>query len=146
MTKPNHIMVAGAAAFALQLPLPFSLAFVFGTLIPDVDLVLGESAHRTITHWWPAWAISLLVCLFFLKDPLNLYLSAVCGGALVHILCDVFTKMGVPLGINPFARRRSLKWMRVNTFKELGLALVLSGILVSIGVGQIWLRAFLERT
>lgn len=68
--------------------------------------------HRTFTHW-PVFWIAVGVAGFATFTDVHLRIAAVAlsVGALVHILGDAMTPMGVPLW-NPLGRKYSLRWVR----------------------------------
>lgn len=135
MTRTNHLIVAGAVAFALKLPPLQAGIFLFGGVVPDLDLVVwGSAAHRTITHWWPLWAGLLAWSLHGGQESIGLSIAALAGGALVHLACDSLTKAGIPVGPNPFGRKRGWRLVVTGTLKETGLAVAMAAIIFICGL------------
>ena len=130
MTRTNHLIVAGAMALALKLPPLQAGVFLFGGVAPDLDLVVwGSAAHRTVTHWWPLWAGLLAWSIRGGQEAIGLFTAALAGGALVHLACDSLTRAGIPLGPNPFGRKRGWRLVATGTLKETGLALAMAAII-----------------
>jgi membrane-bound metal-dependent hydrolase YbcI (DUF457 family) len=74
--------------------------------------------HRTLTHWLSAWLMAdafmvyaMLQGRVILHPTADLFMLGASIGATGHILMDLTTPMGVPVGVNPF-RRRSLMLLR----------------------------------
>ena len=131
MTKRNHalsgiLLAEGSLAlispslltfqglsYALQNGVKAVLFIVSGSIIgavfPDIDLRIPFLRHRTLTHWFIPYLIGLIVAYLY-----NCYLALFfCIGALIHILLDSLSLMGVPIW-TPFGRRWGFRLMRVS--------------------------------
>jgi hypothetical protein len=60
--------------------------------------------------------------------------AALAGGALVHLACDWLTKSGIPLGPNPFGRKRGWRLVATGTLRETGLAVAMATIIFISGL------------
>ena len=135
MTRTNHLIIAGAVAFALKLPPLQAGVLLFGGVIPDLDLVMwGPAAHRTITHWWPLWAALMAWSFRGGQDIIGPLTAALAGGAFVHLACDWLTIAGIPLGPNPFGLKRGWRLVATGTLKETGLALAIAASIFMVGL------------
>lgn len=106
-------------------------AVVFGGKAPDyLELplwFLGKRfsllAHRTITHTWWLWVVFIGMG-YHMKTCWDFIFLGYGIGAIVHILQDWTTPMGIPV-VNPYGKRMSLGLSR-NYFQELLLCGILA--------------------
>lgn len=117
MEGPAHRLsgvILGASFFyalepklSLMAALPFYSAYM-GSTAPDWLETLGPRIrwvrHRTLTHWWLVWTVLAAVAFFYLNAALSVTIMAFCAGAMVHVLGDALTPMGVPV-LHPGARK-----------------------------------------
>ena len=66
--------------------------------------------HRTITHWWPWWLLTLLIGIMHMDDLWGPALLSYSLCAFSHLACDWPNPTGIPL-LHPWDRR-SLNWWR----------------------------------
>jgi membrane-bound metal-dependent hydrolase YbcI (DUF457 family) len=52
--------------------------------------------HRSISHWPPIWVAIIAAALFWLPAPIDTLIAGVAFGALLHLLIDLGSPMGVP--------------------------------------------------
>jgi len=102
---------------------------VIGAVFPDIDVRIPGLEHRTITHWPVLYGTGLVLA--YLAGYLWLFLF--CIGALVHILLDSLSLMGVPIW-TPFGKRKGFRVMRVGGQAELLCSAIMLG-----GVFCMWL-------
>lgn len=154
MTPRGHRLTAAAMAvsglllFAGTNMVPaglFAFGALFGARAPDWLEIAhwrhGERhsliPHRTLTHWpWPWLAVGFLPWVLFPAGQWPLWLFALNGFALsglLHLLFDIMTPAGIPLGL-PFGRRYSLNWYRTGGAGEI-VAVVLTWLVPFILVG-----------
>lgn len=84
----------------ISILLSLVIGFLVGNVFPDFS-ELRIIPHRTFTHYWPFYAVPL----FFFLGNLDLVLfsaywallAGLCGGSLLHIVCDWPYYGGVPL-------------------------------------------------
>lgn len=128
MKHINHrIVSAGVAAIAGAGPVAI-LGAVAGSVLPDFDIPLGIP-HRTITHWWPLYAIAFGAPWLATTNPiLHQFFLWVAIGSVLHILEDSLTVGGVPL-LNPFGKKFSFKVTRTGGILEYLISL---GIVVAV--------------
>lgn len=110
---------------------PVTVGSLVGAVFPDIDLCIPGLEHRTLTHWFIPYIIGISLA-YFLGHPWVLFF---CIGALVHILLDSLSLMGVPIWA-PFGKRKGLKIMRVGNFSE-----VIAALLIVAGICGIWAMA-----
>jgi hypothetical protein len=126
MTGANHLLSACLLAFVTRVSLSSWLALALGALLPDVDR-LTPRFHRTLTHWWPLPAITMLLAAL---TPRPEIIWAFATGWMLHLAGDLLTPAGIPLGPNPFRRRRGLGLFATGSSREhLLVLLLLSGVL-----------------
>jgi len=134
--SPGLLTIAGLS-YALQdktmcaaVP-PIVVGSMVGAVFPDIDLRIPGLEHRTLTHWFMPYVAGILAA-YFLGHPWVLFF---CIGALVHILLDSLSLMGVPIW-TPFGKRKGFKIMRVGNFSE-----VIAALLMVVGMYGIWMVA-----
>ena len=99
---------------------PIVVGSMMGAVFPDIDLRIPGLEHRTLTHWFMPYAAGILLA-YLLEYPWVLFF---CIGALVHILLDSLSLMGVPIW-TPFGNRKGFRIMRVGNFSEVIAALLM---------------------
>ena len=153
MSPMTHNLTATALAVGVFAVLPVHQAaeFGFGCLLgaraPDWLEIAGYNrmtahrwsliSHRTLTPWSWLWMMLLILTVPAVLSGSQGALGATgfTVGCLLHIGMDYLTPMGVPLGINPFGERSSLKLVRTGSINEVLViltAFVLAGVLWSI--------------
>ena len=110
---------------------PIIVGSMFGAVFPDIDLRIPGLEHRTLTHWFIPYIIGIVLA-YFLGHPWVLFF---CIGALVHILLDSLSLMGVPIW-TPFGKRKGFKIMRVGNFSE-----VIAALLMVVCMYGVWMVA-----
>jgi membrane-bound metal-dependent hydrolase YbcI (DUF457 family) len=138
MTRTGHVLTALAAAVPLAGLDPAILGVtILGATAPDFDLVLGQGFHRKLTHWWPLWAAGAAVGWVLSSrtgdGDLMRLLPAFAMGGLLHLVGDLLTPMGIPLGINPFRRHKGLGLFVTGSVGEA----VFVGLLAAVAFG-VW--------
>lgn len=113
---------------------PLSIAAAAaGATAPDIDLVLGQRLHRRFTHWWPAWTALATLAWWWRSDGLPWALLLPFSlGALLHLVGDFLTPMGLPIGINPMRRHGGLKLFSTGTFGETVFVLAWTAVFLTI--------------
>jgi membrane-bound metal-dependent hydrolase YbcI (DUF457 family) len=122
-------LTAGSPGFCTLL----SLGIVMGARIPDwLEFRLSSGKrkrrsfipHRTLTHYPNYWFMLLLGCFFAYDHDTNLLVNfvsiyglGICVGALLHLLMDFMTPVGIPLS-HPFGKRTSLHIYSTSSFGE----------------------------
>ena len=148
MTKKSHLAsgILVPLAFLNPLKSPFVLvAFFIGSMLPDtIDYVLSfqmnakniwNKIHRRLSHWWLLYLGGCYVAyeyIFWDKYPtLNVYVFMLCGGALLHLFLDSFTKTGIPF-LNPFGSYKKNIGFKIikngETLKEYFIVGVVAGV------------------
>ena len=153
MTPLTHNLTGFALGLGVAAALPHTTAGIF-----VVGCVLGARApdwleiarfnkwsrqreslipHRTLTHWlWPWLALLILSVISIRQGGQNLSTSIGMAGfassGLLHVATDSMTSMGCPLGVNPFGKRTSLRWLRTGSSREI---LVILAAFVLAGAG-----------
>ena len=103
-------------------------ALTVGGTFPDLmdGIIAGpsrdiwEGIHRTFSHWPVLYPIALAILTFTgvgLPDYIYLLICAFLTGCLVHISCDFFTPMGIPL-YPPFTKRVSLRLITTGSVQD----------------------------
>ncbi len=105
----NHKLSAAATAWAANTGLLEGAAIVAGAVLPDL-IELPFNKHRGYSHHWAIYSISLVL---FNHYPLLQLLSI---GALVHIVGDSLTPLGVPVG--NCKKRLTFDLFSTGSFKE----------------------------
>ena len=98
MNKKTHIALAVliflVAWFLYRWPFAYVIFSIAGALIPDLDLVLTKSLHRTWSH-----SLLTLALLNFLASKLQVFdapaMLIFSLGFISHLLGDSYTKRGV---------------------------------------------------
>ena len=118
MTKINHAIVGAGIAIWLKLD-PF--ISIFASLLPDTDLVIAKitgtwnsykektllNAHRGITHHVlliPLMLVGVSSTYMFLPKLLWYPTASFCVGYIFHLLCDLFTPLGLPYKLSYYPR------------------------------------------
>ncbi len=143
----NLTAVALAAGMFTVLPTDKTAEYSFGCLLgaraPDWLEIAGYNRmtnhrwslipHRTLTHW--PWLLLLVLTVPAVLSGGHGALGAtgLTVGCLLHIGLDYLTPMGVPLSINPFGVRSSLRWVRTGSVDEMMVNLT-----ALVSVGLIW--------
>ena len=100
---------------------------IIGAVFPDIDLRIPFLEHRTLTHWFIPYLAGLIAAYFY-----DYYLALFfCIGALVHILLDSLSLMGVPIW-TPFGRRKGFRLMRVSGPLEIVATILILGCIYGI--------------
>lgn len=138
MKGTSHMIMAVSGMipmFGLD-PLVLSIAAA-GATAPDVDLVLGQRFHRRLTHWWPAWtALAVFAWWRQVNDPLWSMVLPFALGGLFHLVGDILTPSGIPLGVNPMHRHRGLGLFSTGTWQEM----IFIVFWTTVALGSWWLR------
>lgn len=131
---PSFLAFCLPTALGYQIPALyrglFSLSLMFGAILPDIDLRSPLLTHRTITHCWYLWT-ALCVATPFMEITNPSILMAITGlsvGCLLHILGDMLTYAGVPLGLNPFGKTFSFNLFASGSPKELPVVIFSLGL------------------
>ena len=105
MKKLSHRVITGSLMVAMQCKPEAVIGAVVGSMMPDVDMKLGI-AHRTWTHWWPMYAVPMVVITrmeranafqTYMGQEISTFFFWMCTGALLHLLEDSLTVMGIPM-------------------------------------------------
>ena len=105
MKKISHRVITGSLMLAMQSRPEAVIGAVVGSMMPDIDIKLGI-AHRTWTHWWPMYAVPMFVITSmdhenafqtYMGQEISTLLFWMCVGALLHLLEDSLTVMGIPM-------------------------------------------------
>lgn len=101
--RKTHFAVGCAATsllVATQIVTPIGIVGVLGATAPDIDYRIGLE-HRTITHSLLALVVSSALISFLNLDIAIAWFI----NYLLHLICDSFTKTGVPF-LYPFIEKR----------------------------------------
>ncbi len=125
----QQLLEIGSAGFCTLL----SVGILLGARIPDwLEFKIyyrkkkyrAIIPHRTLTHYPSYWFFLTLACFFAYDNSPNLAVNllsinglGVCIGALLHLLMDFMTPMGIPLS-HPFGKRTSLNIYSTSSFGE----------------------------
>ena len=123
--SPSLLTIAGISyvlqdkAMCVAVP-PIIVGSMVGAVFPDIDLRIPGLEHRTLTHWFIPYVAGILLAYFLVYSWVLFF----CTGALVHILLDSLSLMGVPIW-TPFGKRKGFRIMRVGNFSEVIAALLM---------------------
>jgi len=99
MLGRSHILINLSVAALMKLPPIPTFALLVGATFPDRFEYWLSLEHRKFGHWWPLYAISLLVSMAAYNHS-NSYpyywMALFCLGCLLHILADFLTPAGIP--------------------------------------------------
>ncbi len=140
-----------AGLFTPWLPrsVPFVLGAMLGARAPDWLELAEFSAffsrrisvipHRTLTHWPWLWILALVVVVNLLPAYTEYPGREVIWGLLgfvstgfLHILLDMMTPTGIPLGINPFGKRTAIAHVRTGSPAEILVSLSMWAIAIAL--------------
>lgn len=128
MTRNGHILVgtiAAGAALAVTMSFGIALGLIIGGSAPDsLEMSFYNKKkkrysrlipHRTLTHWPVLWAGIIYAVFHYKPEIVELmsihgwdFLLGYCLSAVLHLMMDVGTPMGLPI-FTPFGKRFSLK-------------------------------------
>lgn len=127
LTRSGHhatalaLAIAGSICFDLAGAAAWAIGCILGASAPDyLEIPYGFGRgrrtllrHRTITHQPLLWMT--LITLIHFKQPsaqlANTFILGWAGSSLLHILMDLLTPVGTPLGW-PWGKRTSIKIFR----------------------------------
>lgn len=110
------------------------VAALLGSVLPDLidkQISLGikqlySQIHRRFFHWWVSYTVIAIVSYRYIEVSRYAYFFYyMMIGSLIHIICDSFTKSGVPF-LNPFE-------------SGYGPRLIYSGAIIEYIVGTVFL-------
>jgi membrane-bound metal-dependent hydrolase YbcI (DUF457 family) len=128
MSRNGHFLAAlavGSSSWALDPTLDrallalglLALGLLAGASLPDqIEGVIGFDergkrysvlTHRALSHWPPLWMVFAIAALW-LPAPINMLVSGLFFGALLHLMLDAGSPTGVPL----------LLWTRNRSFGD----------------------------
>lgn len=138
MKFKSHFIANASIAAMLDLGLVPLVGFMVGSTLPDVldkvfsagDRKLWERIHRTLSHWPWAYAAFAVFAFFTAGGDMGEAAGWVCVGALVHLVLDFMTPMGIPVFPWSLGKRRSLRLVRTGSAWEylFLLALVMGAV------------------
>lgn len=147
MTRRGHVLAGAAAVIPLYLTgviaSPYVVAASFVSFnVPDTmetGFVGGRRLipHRTLTHWWPLWAM-LLQGAAWMPGIAHWVAQGVAIGALVHIAVDAFSPCGVPVLLPAAAYRRSVAifYRTGDTMGEAAMILTVAAVALLYGLAR----------
>lgn len=135
-----HKIITASLAALMGAPAIGIAGAALGSTLPDIDIKLGIP-HRTYTHYWPLYGICLGTVYYVdkttklttLEHIVMEVLTWVFIGALLHIVEDSFTVMGVPWIVPRDPQRRF-------SFKITKTGGVFEKLMILVCVGAIYYR------
>lgn len=130
MTWKSHIAITYCAGLAATLN-PTSAAIIsLGSTLPDkIEIVFPILKHRGNSHSLSLWvAVLVLSSSLSLLWPQAISLSYILLGGVAHLLQDMLSVRGIPLGIQTRTLRSPqvrIPLYRTRTFSELAVAFIL---------------------